>query len=865
MSEITSSYNNFVSGEISADVFGRYDTPVYRKGAEILRNFMVKVQGPISYRPGFSYIANTKDNKKAVLHRFIVSDELAYALEFTDKTIRFYLNNGLIMDPNNPMFPLELESPYSEKDDLALINVAQNADTMYLVHPLYQPRKLQRFGSTDWRLSLVEASGGRAQIPRLYTWVGSNVTIAGKASSGSLSYLEDHAPFYGWGKGDEGFKFNGNANTIITSCEFEEYLLSGSYTFSVHLHKEITNIQIKVITVNSEGTESSSTNEIVTTNWPESNLDADCLLITTGISTTASIKSIELSFNASDANKVYSMYQAQLSDTPLFPFTSEGNYPRAVAFAQSRLWYGGTDNAVDKIWGSCGPDTDGTTHYDNFLTGVNATDAVTYILAPVADRVEAIKWISSNNKFLLVGTSGGVSKVTGGSDDSAITPTSVNVRRITAYGVSFAPAESIGSMVYYIQRTMQRLREIKYYLADDAYIAEDKNLTSTDIIYEGLTKIQYVVGTSDVLYGVRTDGVLVGLTVEKTEGIAAWHRHYLGGDFRVESIVSLPRAEKTDQLMVSGRLEVNGETVRFVLSLSDEVRMPVQIDFYTGPNNEKADKERWYNAIYQKQIDYNYLDCSLTYDGSEYATQDLTIEDNLADESIAIITAKESLFSSSWEGHQIWGAYDDEGFGGGRYEIVSVDSETQITVKILSRSDFNVLKKGKWYLTAQTLAGLDYLEGKTVSVFASGQTHADVKVTDGRIDLDSHYHKITVGLGYTGIYKSPDIELSRATVMPQSSLALARRMLWIDVKFMDTLGASLGSSIYRTERILNADTTQRLGMPPRPFTGIKEVKLQSGYNNGGVDDTESHVIVLQDLPQPCNILVIQPRLDVGDE
>lgn len=861
MSEITSSYNNFVSGEISADVFGRYDTPVYRKGAEILRNFMVKVQGPISYRPGFLYIANTKDNKKAVLHRFIFSDDLAYALEFTDGAIRFYLNNGLIMDPNNPMVPLELESPYLEKDDLSLIKVAQNADTMYIVHPLYQPRKLQRFGSTDWRLSLVEASGGRAQIPRLYTWVGDNVTI----ESVVTSYYVGHAPFYGWGKGEEGFKFKGEASRIVTSCEFDEYLLSGSYTFSVHLHKEITNIQIKVTTVNSEGKESSTETTIATTNWPDSNLDSNCYIVSKKISTTAPIKSIELSFTASDSSKDYIMYQAQITDTPLFPFTSEGNYPRAVAFAQSRLWYGGTDNAVDKIWGSCGPDTDGTTHYDNFLTGVNATDAVTYILAPPSGKVEAIEWISSNNRFLLVGTYGGVSKITGGSDDSTITPTSVSVRQITAYGVSSAPAESIGSMTYYIQRSGQRLREIKYYLADDAYIAEDKNLTSTDIIYEGLTKIQYAIGTSDVLYGVRTDGALIGLTVEKTEGVAAWHRHYLGGDFKVESIVSLPRAGKSDQLIVSGRLEINGETVRFVMCLSDEIRMPVQVDFYTGPNNEKADKERWYNAIYQKQINYNYLDCSLTYDGSDYSTQDLVITNDPIEEGIAIITAEESLFSSSWKGHQIWGAYNDEGFGGGRYEIVSVDSETQITVKILSPSDFNVLEKGKWYLTAQTLAGLDYLEGKTVSVFASGQTHADVKVTDGRIDLDSHYHKITVGLGYTGIYKSPDIELSRATAMPQSSLALARRMLWVDIKFMDTLGASLGSSIYRTERILNADTTQRLGMPPRPFTGIKEVKLQSGYNNGGVDDTECHVVVVQDLPQPCNILIIQPRLDVGDE
>lgn len=866
MAETTSTFNNWVAGEISADVYGRYDTTVYRKGAEILRNFNVKVQGPLVYRPGFQYIVNTKNNKRAVLQKFVFNNDLAYVLEFTHQTIRFYLNGGLIMDPDTPTVPYEIETPYDEANDLTLIKVAQNADTMYIVHPKYQPRKLLRYGSTDWRLELVEAGGGREQIPYLYASAGTNVVIS---KTGNVTTQGGHEFYRGFGKSTEGFYFRGTSSSaqLILTCTFEEYLLTSTYTITAHMDKRMTGMQKWVIvTVDEEGTETENDHNINLDNefLPTSTIDSQCKVISFTFTTNNPIKSISVQPVNTSTSTYYRIYQIQISDYPIYPFTTEGNYPRAVAFAQSRLWYGGTDNAIDRVWGSCGPDTDGTTHYDNFTTGELATDAVSYILAPPSGKVEAIEWISSNNKFLLIGTYGGVSKMTGGSDDTAITPTSVNVKQLTTYGVSSAPAETIGSMVYYVQRSGQRMREIKYYLADDAYIAEDKNLTSSDIIYEGLTRIQYCIGESDMLYGVRTDGVLVALTVEKSEGIAAWQRHYLGGDFKVEDIVSVPRGGQSDQLYVTGTITVDGVEQRFMLCQTDEVRLPVRVDFFTDVDNKTSDTERWYNAIYQKQLYYNYLDCSLTYDGSEYATQDLSIVSTDVEDEV-LLNASTSIFSDAWEGHQIWGAYDNEGYGGGRYEIIEYISETSLRAKVLKESTKTVLPTGQWYLTAQTLAGLDYLEGKTVSVFASGQTHIDLVVQDGMITLDSQYSVITVGLKYLGVFQTPDIELSRATSMPQSSLSMLKRVLWVDLKFKDTLGARFGSSLYNLERMLNADTTQRLGMPPRPFTGIKSIKIQSGYNNGGIDDTEAHVVVVQDLPQPCTLLIVQPRLDVGDE
>lgn len=46
----------------------------------------------------------------------------------------------------------EITTPYSSVLDLSKLKVTQNADTMYIVHPYYEPRKLTRSAHTSWTL-----------------------------------------------------------------------------------------------------------------------------------------------------------------------------------------------------------------------------------------------------------------------------------------------------------------------------------------------------------------------------------------------------------------------------------------------------------------------------------------------------------------------------------------------------------------------------------------------------------------------------------------------------------------------------------------------------------------------------------------
>lgn len=148
---------SFNGGLLSPRMSGRVDIDKWRTSCQVLENFIPLPQGPAEFRPGFGFIAATKTSSKAsILVPFIFSDEQAYMLEFGDKYIRFYKDQGQIVDGGSPY---EIVTPYAAAD-LAGLKYTQSADVMYLVHPDYPPMKLSRFGHTNWTIEVIAFNDG---------------------------------------------------------------------------------------------------------------------------------------------------------------------------------------------------------------------------------------------------------------------------------------------------------------------------------------------------------------------------------------------------------------------------------------------------------------------------------------------------------------------------------------------------------------------------------------------------------------------------------------------------------------------------------------------------------------------------------
>lgn len=215
----------FAGGEFSPALYSRVDIAKYSTGLKTARNVIIHPHGGVSNRPGTKYVAEVKDSTKFTrLVAFEFSTEQSYIIEFGNLYCRFYkddgqilktsfsawnsgtayvtgdfvshnsknwiaLQNGTNKDPDdNPTYwkeqtIYEIVTPYLEAD-LPDLKFAQSADTLYIVHPDYAPRKLERLDHDSWTLSLFPFVNG----PFMLTNTGTT-TLAVSAVTGTSKTL----------------------------------------------------------------------------------------------------------------------------------------------------------------------------------------------------------------------------------------------------------------------------------------------------------------------------------------------------------------------------------------------------------------------------------------------------------------------------------------------------------------------------------------------------------------------------------------------------------------------------------------------------------------------------------------------------
>lgn len=148
---------NFNAGEWSPRLYGRVDLQRYPNAARELRNVLPLVEGAVTKRPGTRFVAQTKSNRAARLLGFEFNTEQTYILEFTDLAVRIYRAKARVESP--PGTPVEIVTPWPEAT-LFELGFVQSADTLYVVHPDYAPRKITRSSDTSWSIATVDWRDG---------------------------------------------------------------------------------------------------------------------------------------------------------------------------------------------------------------------------------------------------------------------------------------------------------------------------------------------------------------------------------------------------------------------------------------------------------------------------------------------------------------------------------------------------------------------------------------------------------------------------------------------------------------------------------------------------------------------------------
>lgn len=257
------------------------------------------------------------------------------------------------------------------------------------------------------------------------------------------------------------------------------------------------------------------------------------------------------------------------------------NYPRRLTLHQERMAYASTPAEPLEIWWSRSPNTSG--HRLNDLTiGTQADDAVNFPL--LAKKRGAIQWVSSG-RALYIGTLNETRTLSGaGSFNEPLSATSILNRPHATIGSAAINPIELENSVLFVTKDGRSIREFIYSFENDAFLAPNRTLASQHITKTGIKSFASTQDPVSIIWAVRNDGILIGMTFEAESGTYAWHRHKIAGSYngndyaKVESIASIPHGTRDVLFMVVART-INGQTKRYIEYLEEFFEPETDTDY----------------------------------------------------------------------------------------------------------------------------------------------------------------------------------------------------------------------------------------------------------------------------------------------
>ncbi len=555
------------------------------------------------------------------------------------------------------------------------------------------------------------------------------------------------------------------------------------------------------------------------------------------------------SFNPKKLTYTSSTSWAFASHSPTALTLGASDYPSAVALYEQRLIYGGSLNNPQTLYFSKSGDV------DDFTTGTAVDDGIAYTVVGGG----TIEWLRGTDRFLAIGGFEDVLKATGGIDD-VITPESISVKPTNSYGVADINPIGKGSQIFYMQKNGLIMRSLEYDFTQDAFFPADRTTVADHITGTGITQLSFEEGRPNIVWAIRSDGQLSGMTLEDSEDISGWHRHITDGSFI--SITSIPRASDYDQTWVCVERTIDGSTNYYIEFFEDQVSFVRREDYVD--TTEAADDAKYARLIFEQQKDYIYMDSALTFDGSQVGTDaSATLTPAATSGTSVTFTASAAVFASTDVGKQLWrkSASGDEY---GVAEISSYTSTTVVTCEILE--DFEsttAIPAGEWYLTTNSVSGLSHLEGESLSIAADGGQHSSKTVASGVVALDRQATVVHVGLPYISYLESNDVEGGGTDGPAQSK---KKSLSAVGFRFLDSLFAKFGTDYYNLEQLNERTASMLMNRPPLMFNGDRKQQYYTKALDsvGGGWQREKRVIVSQEQPFPCRIQLIIPYLSTSN-
>jgi len=811
----------FSAGEISPEMFGRIDDAKYQQGAATMRNFISKPQGPAENRPGFAFVREVKDSTKATrLLSFTFNTVQTMVIEMGQGYFRFHTQGQTLL--------------YSD-------GAAWNSGTNYAVGDIAKYNNVNYYAKT---------AHSNSQPPNAFNWYAmpTNPNIYEihhpylEAELFDVHYVQsadvitlvhpNHAPREVRRLGATKWELKlidfGSPIASPTGVSVSAYLPPSTATNADT--KEDHNYVVTAIAANLVDESSQSSTASVSNN-----------IFVTGAKNT-------ITWNAVSGASRYRVYKDQggifgfigetasttiidnnigpdFSTTPPIyenDFVGTGNYPGAVSYFEQRRVFAGPNNSPQSIWMT----KSGTESNMSFGLPIRDDDRIEFRVA--AREANTIRHIVPLTQLLLL-TGSAEWRVTSVNSD-AITPTSISVKPQSYVGANNTQPVIVNNSMVYAASRGGHVRELGYNWQANGFITGDLSLRATHL-FDNFLILDMALAKAPMpcVWFVNDQGKLLGLTYVPEQAIGAWHQHDTDGLFESVAVV----AEGADDAVYCViKRTINGATKRYI--------------------------ERMGTRIYETQRDSFFVDSGSTYDGTNTDTnQTVTISNgtNYTRGETVTVTTNYNLFQAPPNISD----KDDaivivDGTNLYRLTIIATSSQTVATAKLDKDLPANLRNTPitTYEVARNTISGLDYLEGKTVSILADGAVHPQRVVNNGTIVLERAASVAHVGLQYNSDLQS----LPLALQVEAFGQGRVKNLNHVWLRVLESSGIFAGPS---ADKLVEAKqrTTEPYGTPPKLKTEDIKIMLTPTWQDNG------QLFVRQTDPLPLTVVGLTLEVAIG--
>ncbi len=735
-----------------------------------------------------------------------------------------------------------ISTPYATAD-LFDVQFVQAKDVMYLTHNDYAPRKLSRFGDTNWTLEVVDFRGG--------PFLGRNKveasTITPSAKTGAITLTAAADTFVAGHVGAlwriehlvDANSINGTFETTGSSSTLE---VQAGRIFDLTT-ENIWNGTIKLERSYDSGSTWRDASKVFNINTiNDGNIHyvdqetianalyrVTCTVYGTGtIGFTLTARSgefsgiveitsvsdarhagatVETDFDLVNTDATFRWYEGSWSE--------ENGYPAAIALFQERLVLGGSKEQPQTVWLSQ------TNDWTNMKFDGLATGAMAFIIA--SGQAETIQWLVGHTA-ILIGTDGAEWKLKGGVE-KGLTFDNFDIARQSTNGSAKVQPVAVNSQIIYAQRNAETIYQQQFAFERDNWISTDMSLLAEHITAGGVTQMAYQRTTRATLWLVRSVGQLLGVAMEESEEVIGWYRYTFDGE--CESVAVISGAEE-DQVWVVIKHTIDGVVTRYV-----EQFQPIE---------------------YEDQADGFFVDAGLTFRG----VGPFTIS-NISQADPAVVTATDHTFT---DGEQV--RFSSVGgmteVNNQVFTVSTVAGSTFELRDVTDAVDINSVNftayssAGSILQVENTFVTLTHLEGETVTTSGDGGYAGSYTVSSGTITLSDFYNIVHAGLAYTAKLKPMNLEFASTGGALQG---LTKRIDAINIRFDRSLSCSVGPTFDQFDTYQFRTFGDPLGSPAPLFTGDLRMLFDGPF------DREGSICIQDSKPVPLAVVSIIAEYEVG--